>query len=55
MAEVGSLSVRAKVGIKMFVRRVFANFATNASVLRVIANLQIQFSMISNISALFAQ
>ena len=39
MAEVGSLS--AKKATKVFVRRVFAIFATNASFLRGIANLQI--------------
>ena len=49
MAEVGSLSARAKMATKVFVRRVFAIFATNASFLRVIANLQIQFSIICNI------
>ena len=41
VAEVGSLSARAKMATKVFVRRVFAIFATNASFLRVIANLQI--------------
>ena len=41
VAEVGSLSAGAKMATKIFVRRVFANFATNASFLRIIANLQI--------------
>ena len=41
VAEVGSLSAWAKMATKIFVRRVFANFATNASFLRIIANLQI--------------
>ena len=50
VAEVGSLSVGAKVAIKIktFVRRVLAIFATNASFLRVIANLQIKLSIICN-------
>ena len=48
VAEVGSLSARAKMGTKVFVRPVFAIFAKNASFLRVIANLQIQFSIICN-------
>ena len=38
VAEVGSLSSKAKIAIKVFVRRIFAK---NASFLRVIANLQI--------------
>ena len=37
MAKAGSLSARAKMATKVFVRRVFAIFATNASFLRVIA------------------
>ena len=41
VAEVGSLSAWVKMATKIFVRRVFANFATNASFLRIIANLQI--------------
>ena len=41
VAEVGSLSVRAKMAMKIFVGRIFAIFATNASFLRVITNLQI--------------
>ena len=40
-----------KMATKVFVRRVFAIFATNASFLRVIANLQIQFSIICNNNA----
>ena len=43
-AKIGSLSVRVKMATK--VRCVFAIFATNASSLRVIVNLQIQFSII---------
>ena len=41
VAEVGSLSAGAKMALKVFVRRLFAIFATNASFLRVITNLQI--------------
>ena len=41
VAEVGSLSSGAKMVIKTFVKRVFTIFATNASFMRVIANLQI--------------
>ena len=41
MAELGSLSSGAKMAMKIFVKRVFTIFATNASFLRVIANLQI--------------
>ena len=41
VAEVGSLSARAKMPTKIFVRRVFAIFATKPSFLRIIANLQI--------------
>ena len=48
VAKVGSLSARAKLPTKIFVWRVFAIFATNASFLRVIANLEIQFSIICN-------
>ena len=40
MADVGSLSAKAKMAIKVFVRRVFAIFASIASFLRVIADLQ---------------
>ena len=43
VAEVGCLSA-----IKIPVKRVFAIFATNASFLRVITNLQIQLSIMSN-------
>ena len=45
VAEVGSLSARAKMAIQIFVRHVFAIFATNTSFLRIIANLQIYCSM----------
>ena len=45
VAEVGSLSTRAKMATKIFVRRVFAIFAKNASFLCVI-----QFSIICNMS-----
>ena len=48
VAEVGSLSARAKMATTIFVRRVFAIFATNASFLRAIANLQLQFITICN-------
>ena len=41
VAEVGSLSARAKMTTKVFVRRLFAIFATNAPFLRGIANLPI--------------
>ena len=41
VAELGSLSSGAKMAMKIFVKRVFTIFATNASFLRVIANLQI--------------
>ena len=41
VAEVGTLSARVKMTIKMFVKRVSTFFATNASFLLVIANLQI--------------
>ena len=40
VAEARSLSARAKMGIKNFVRH-YDIFATNASVLRVIENLHI--------------
>ena len=40
VAELGSLSLGAKMTMKIFVKRVFTIFATNASFLRVIANLQ---------------
>ena len=38
-AELGSLSSGAKMAMKIFVKRVFTIFASNASFLRVIANL----------------
>ena len=41
VAELGSLSSMAKMAMKIFVKRIFTIFATNASFLRVIANLQI--------------
>ena len=41
VAELGSLSSGAKMAMKTFVKRTFTIFATNASFLRVIANLQI--------------
>ena len=37
LAEVGSISARAKMTIKTFVKRVITIFATNALFLRVIA------------------
>ena len=40
VAELGSLSSGAKMAMKTFVKHVFAIFASNASFLRVIANLQ---------------
>ena len=41
VAEVGSLSARAKMTIKFFDKRVFTIFATNAYYLHINANLQI--------------
>ena len=41
VSELGSLSSGAKMAMKVFVKRVFIIFASNASFLRVIANLQI--------------
>ena len=41
VAELGSLSSGAKMAMKIFVKGVFTIFVTNASFLRVIANLQI--------------
>ena len=41
VAEIGSLSARAKMAIKTSVKYAFTIFATNASFLREIANLQI--------------
>ena len=40
VAELGSLSSGAKMAMKIFVKRVFIIFVSNASFLRVIANLQ---------------
>ena len=40
VAELSSLSSGAKMAMKIFVKRVFTIFATSASFLRVIANLQ---------------
>ena len=48
VAELGSLSSGAKMAMKIFVKRVFTIFASNASFLRVIANLQNQLSEICN-------
>ena len=42
--EVGSLSARAKMSTQIFVRHIFAIFATNASFLRAIENL-IQYNV----------
>ena len=39
VAEVGSLSAKAKMAMEIPVKRVFAIFTTNASFLRVVANL----------------
>ena len=39
VAELGSLSSGAKMDMKIFVKRIFTIFASNASFLRVIANL----------------
>ena len=41
VADVGSLSARAKMALQIFVKRVVTNFATNASFLRVISNFRI--------------
>ena len=41
VAGLGRLSAGAKMAMKPFVKRVFTIFATNASFLRAIANLQI--------------
>ena len=41
VAELGSLSSGEEMDMKIFVKRVFTIFATNASFLSVIANLQI--------------
>ena len=40
VAELGSLSSGAKMAMEIFVKRVFTISASNASLLRVIANLQ---------------
>ena len=40
VAELGGLSLGAKMAMQIFVKRVFTIFASNASFLRVIANLQ---------------
>ena len=40
VAELGSLSSGAKMAMEIFVKRVFTIFASNASFLRIIANLQ---------------
>ena len=40
VAELGSLSSGAKMAMKIFVKHVLTIFASNASFLRVIANLQ---------------
>ena len=49
VAELGSLSSGAKMAMKIFVKRLFTIFASNASFLRVIANLQNKLSEICNI------
>ena len=49
VAEVGSLSARAKMATQILVWRVFAILWTNASFLQVIANLQVQFRISCNI------
>ena len=41
VVELGSLSSGAKMALEIFVKRVYTIFTTNASFLRVIANLQI--------------
>ena len=41
VAKVGSISARAKMTIKTFVKRVFTIFATNALFLCIITNLHI--------------
>ena len=40
VAEVGSLSARAKEAVKVFGKRIFTIFARNELFLRLIANLQ---------------
>ena len=49
VAELGSFSLGAKMAMKIFVKRVFTIFTTNAAFLRVIANLQTELSEICNI------
>ena len=49
VAELGSLSSRAKMAMKILVKRVFTILATNASFLRLTLNLQILLSKICNI------
>ena len=49
VAELGSLSSRAKMAMKIFDKRAFTNSATNASFMCVIPNLQFQLSEICNI------
>ena len=49
VAELGSLSSGAKMAMKIFVKRVFTIFASNALFLRVITNLQNQLIEICNI------
>ena len=41
VAEIGSLSSKAKMAMEIFVKREITIFATNASFLRVTANLQV--------------
>ena len=49
LAEVDSLSTRAQMAIKIFIRRLLAIFATNTPFLSVIRILQIWFSIKCNI------
>ena len=49
VAELGSFSLGAKMAMKIFVKRIFTIFASNASFLRVIASLQNELSEICNI------
>ena len=49
VAGLGRLPAGAKMGMKIFVQRVFTISATNVSFLCVIANLQIQLNKICNI------
>ena len=50
VAELGSLSSGAKMAMKIFVKRVFKIFATNASFLRVILKLKARFHILRCIS-----